>query len=147
MALAIYKKPDPDTKVTETNPFTLTYDGRIGGAIDTRLYIRNDSSRFYYTDISVRVIDTVAPNFTNESIPKCYWKFAEKDVALSNAEWQLVQPANTLTITSAIGTSTLADTSLYLPFWVRVAFAPGFEIQTITNILLRVNATEKLVNV
>ena len=147
MALSIYLKPSPDSKVSSTNPFTITLDGEIGGARDIQLYIRNDNEDRWYNNIQVLPYDSHGNNIVDGTITGWFWRVLEKDVAPTTEEWLDVAAGNTITLTSNIGSSTLGDTSTYLPFWVRVAIPRWQLADNITRVVLRLSATENLVGV
>lgn len=136
--LAIYKEPNDTAMYSSRSPFTITFDGRIGGSQDKKLYIRNNSNIKYYTGITVAVVDVGDEgNIT--------WKLKEKDITPTNDEWMEVAVGNTLTISSNVGTSTRADTSTYLSFWIKAIISRGQDIRTLTNYVIRLSATELFV--
>ena len=131
--LAIYK--EPTELFSSTNPFTVTFDGRIGGSQDRRLYIRNDSDSVYYTNITVSVVDVGSEG-------NILWKLKQKDIPPTNDEWMEVATGNTLSISSDIGSSSQADTATYLSFWIKAITTRGQDVRTLTNYIIRLSATE-----
>lgn len=145
MSLAIYLDTSPESRVSSTNPFVVSLDGEVGGAIDTKLYVRNDDVDRWYSDIQVLPYDSSGNNIVNGNMSGWYWRVLEKDFAPTTEEWLEVDAGNTLTLTDSIGSSTLGDISTYLPFWVRVAIPRWQLADNITRIILRLSATENLV--
>lgn len=130
MALALYSSPDSSSILSSDKPFTLTFDGRIGGAQDRCVYIRNDDYFRWYTDISISVIGSVYQ-----------WKLMTKDTVPSHEEWRDVS-TGTLVLDTGIGSSSTVDIVTFLPVWVHVEVPRDQLIQTITSINLRIAATE-----
>lgn len=148
MALDLYLDTNENSKMSSDGSgypaFTVTFDGRIGGSIDTRVYIRNDDLALYYTNITLGPVDTAGDNIVNGSIAGFDWRLAEKDIPMTNEEWALVTPGNTLSLSSDLGEDGLGDISTYLPVWIRVSIPRGSSIQTIKDVVLRIQATENL---
>jgi len=120
----------------------LTFDGRIGGERDRLVYVRNDDILRYYTDIQVSPTDSSGDNIVNGTTSGFFWKLMLKDIAPTNAEWALVSPGNTISLGADLGDTTAGDIVTYLPFWVRVAIPRSQRIQTITDVVLNITATE-----
>ncbi|MHA1909774.1 MAG: hypothetical protein ACW98Y_20930 [Candidatus Thorarchaeota archaeon] len=147
MSLAIYSAPYDDNKLTGTNTtFTMTFDGRVGGIQDRRIYIRNDETIRWYENITLSVIDYTGDSIVDGTNPGFYWKLMEKDIIPTNEEWDLIASGNTLSLSSDLGSSLLADIVTYLPVWIRVAIPRGQSIQTIKGVILRISATEGVVS-
>jgi len=142
MALALYSRPSADSLLSSLNPFTITFDGRTGGEQDKLVYIRNDATDRYYDDIVISVIDTESPDLVSGSIAGFVWKLMRKDIAPTNEEWSRVEPGNSLALDVALGDQYFADIVTFIPVWVRVGVPRGIKIQTITDIVLRLDATE-----
>jgi hypothetical protein len=145
MGLNLYSKPHPDEKLSSLSPFTVTFDGRLGGSQAKKLYIRNDDATRWYEDITVLAVDAESPSIVDGSSEGYSWKLLEKDLSPSPQEWDQVGNGETLTITSDLGTASLADTVAYLPLWVRVTTPRNQPISTITSVTLRIAAIEGVV--
>ena len=148
MGLAIYSKAHEDYVVDERHPLTFTFDGRIGGTIDRQVFLHNDNPERYFTDITVQAIDLdpSLQDLTNNMRSGYYWKLAQKDIALTNTEWLTVGIANILTMSRDLGTNSKADIATYLPIWVRVSVPRNQAITTVKTIVLRIQATEIVVD-
>lgn len=144
MTLAIYTFPIETAVVDSDNLFSVTFDGRIGGSIDRKLYVRNDNSERWYSSITITSVDTGMP-IASGGIEGWGWRLLEKDVAPTTEEWLVEDPGNTVSLTSNIGSATEGDTRTYLPFWVRITVPPRIQVQTLTDVVLRISATEGLV--
>lgn len=139
MGLDLYLEPNDSGLITETNKFSITFDGRIGGAQDKVLYIRNDDSNKWYNSISLQVIDSSTSDRTDNTVDGWFWKLLQKDVPPIDHDWVNVSPGNTLSISES-----LTDIATFLTVWVRVQIPRGQDIQTITNISFRLQAQENL---
>jgi len=144
MTLAIYTFPIETAAVDSDNLFSVTFDGRIGGSIDRKLYVRNDNLERWYSSIAVTSVDTGMP-IAGGGTEGWAWRLLEKDIAPTTEEWLVEDPGNTVSLTDNIGSATEGDTRTYLPFWVRITIPPRVQVQTLTGAVLRISATEGLV--
>jgi len=145
MALGLYTAPDASALLTDKNPFTVTFDGRKGGIINRLLFVRNDNSATWYSNIQVQPIDLSGENIVDGSKLEFHWKLLEKDIVPALEEWKSVLPGNQLTLSSNLGSSTLGDIVTFLPFWVQVKIPERQKVSTIKDVVFRVTATESLV--
>lgn len=146
MALGIYLKPDSSTLITSgehTSPFTVTVDGRNGGALDFKLYVRNDETDKYYSSITVQPID-VANGWLVDNTKGWSWRLIATEQCPVGVEWELVSHGNQISLGS-IGNSTFGDIATYLPFWVRVTIPACEQAAQIESVALQVEATEHLI--
>jgi hypothetical protein len=143
--LAFYSRPDERYQMGDLALLRATFDGRLGGVMDLRVYLRNDKPASWYTDIKVRAVDTVGDDITDGSIPGFYWKIAQKDIALSHEEWDQIEAGNTLEVGFDLGNTVRADVVTYIPLWVRIAVARQQRIQRIVDVVLRAEAQETLI--
>lgn len=144
MGLGIYSKADVNTLVDTDTPLTFTFDGSIGGVMERVIYVRNDDTKYFYTNISVEAVDTSGDDITDESVAGFSWKFIEKDVLPSPEEWTLVTPGNTLTLSNDLGNALESDTITFLPVYLQVIIPRDRLITTIKDVVLRISATENL---
>lgn len=148
MGISLYEAADPRTEFSSDlhHVFTITFDGRIGGIVNRKIYLRNDNQNLFYTNISVRPLDSDDDrDITNESSGGWFWKLAQQDLNPLSAEWNEIEPANTITISNNIGSSQRADIATFVPIWVQVSVPRGQDVQTIKSVALRIIAKENLV--
>lgn len=145
MALGIYSTPHPDAQFGALQPFTITFDGRIGGAQDRLVYIRNDDATRWYSSVTISAHDTEGFNLVDGSQAGFSWKLMSKDIPPTEEEWALVSPGNTVSFSGNLGSDTLGDIITFVPVWVRVEIPRGQAVSVFTDITLRVRATEALV--
>ena len=143
MAITVYLSPLETDQVTALDPLTITLDGNVGGAIDKKLYIRNDDLERWYDGIVVTAVDSNSPSIVNGS--RWNWKFIEKDIAPVNEEWFNTVAGNSLTLSAGLGSNTAGDIGTYLPFWLRVTVPEDQRSNNITSVVIRISATEHLV--
>lgn len=146
MGLNIYNDTDALAVLSDNNKFRVTFDGRVGGAIVQCIYLRNDNANYWYDSIQLAVVDTEGDDLVDGSVSGYSWKLADKDIVPSELEWGRVQAGNTLTFTETLGSSSSSDIVTYLPVWVRVEVPAGIAIQTITDIVFRLTASEYLID-
>ena len=142
MSLAVYSKPEDGAEYTALSPFTVTFDGRLGGAQDHKVYIRNNDAQRWYSSIALQAVDTYGTSTTDGSLVGYNWKIAEGEDALSLEEWEAVNQGNQLSLSDSLGTATEGDIVTYLPVWIRVTVPGDLPLQTITDMVLRITATE-----
>jgi hypothetical protein len=135
MALGIYNSTSPTDVLGDDKPFTVTFDGRVGGIQDRCIYIRNDGLDSWYENIILQPL-----GITGSS-----WWLLEKDTVPINEDWEGVMPDVALYLSDNIGSPTQPDISTYLTVWVRIQIPRGADIQTITSMTFRLTATRHLI--
>ena len=115
--------PTEDSEVTRQGPYRTSSDGRLGGAYEEIVYLRNDDPSTYYTNL-VLSYEQAIYNDTGE-FGDSGWgvKYMYGERRPTEAEWNEVRSGEPL-ILPDIGTTDAADTYTYHPVWVRV-FCPG----------------------
>lgn len=148
MAVGVYLLANESSQLSEdgdfTNPFSFTFDGRIGGTKQIRLYVRNDDPLYYYTDISVTAEDLSGESIIESPDDGFVWKFSAGDTQPTQAEWNNIAPANSIVLPD-IGAEGSPDTSTYLPFWIYVQVPPGLSVQTLDHVQILLQGQETLI--
>lgn len=148
MGLGIYSAADATTKLSDdgsfNNPLNLTFDGRLGGTKEVRLYIRNDNPLYYYTDITLVPTDPSAEPIINDPDNGYVWKLSVGDTQPTTSDWKNISGANQITFTD-IGSAGTPDTSTYLPFWILIQVPPGLAVDIKDAVKLQISANEVLV--
>lgn len=143
MPLRIYQVADPSTAFSNsgnmTNPFRVSFDGRLGGVVQNRLYLRNDDTSVYYSGINVFPVDTGANHIT-DGTNNYSWKLNLGDQQPLEQQWATIANNNTITI-SGLGGAHLADTTSYIPFWVRVEVPKGAPVNSYDEVIIRITAS------
>jgi len=142
MALKLYTFPEASYYFKETVPLTFTFDGRVGGAIDKKIYLRNDDPYRWYDEISLQAVDTNGYSMADGTEGGFYWKLAQTDMELHPLEWELISSGNSISIADALGSDLQGNVTSYIPIWVRVAIPKGLPIQVIKDIVIRISARE-----
>jgi len=81
MALNLYHSINENDVIDTLHPFSITFDGRIGGAQDKLIYLRNDDGSVWYSNVVVSVVDKVGSSLVNGSVSGWYWKLLKKGLA------------------------------------------------------------------
>lgn len=144
MTLGIYRSPVETSKIESTDYLSLTFDGTIGGSIDTKLYIRNEDITLWYSNIQVQPYES-GTTLNVVSGPAWEMRVLEKDIPPTTEEWLAVSAGNQITLSSNIGNNLRGDISIYLPFWVRTTTPRDQQARNITSIVLRIDAIKHLV--
>jgi len=90
LSLDLYSEPNVDNKIETLSPFTVTFDGRVGGKLDRLVYVRNDNILRYYTNIAVTPCTLTGDSLVDDSTPGYYWRLMVKDIRPTNEEWNLL---------------------------------------------------------
>lgn len=125
------------------SPVSTVHDGRVGGNVYCQLYIRNDESTKWYSNIQIIPIDTVdAYPYGDVAYTETGWgvKLSAGAQEPSLAEWEDIAWGNTINM-SNIGSASLADTTTYFPFWYMITCPPNELAKTKVDINLRVLRT------
>jgi hypothetical protein len=119
-------------------------DGRLGGAFETVVYVRNDDPSTYFTDI-VMSYESELYNDVGE-FGDSGWgiKYMYGERRPTEAEWDEVRSGEPLALPD-IGSTVAADTYTYHPFWMRVYCPGGTAAQLRENQRLRISYYERKV--
>jgi len=145
MGLGLYRQPDINTTFSETSPFTVTLDGKVGGSIEKCIYLRNNDTTKWYSSIQVSLVDDSGNDITNGTRSGWEWKLKESNLLPMVDEWDEVAPGNTISLGSDLGSSTKADTVTFLSIWVKIMIPGNQRIQVIDNVVFNITATESLI--
>jgi hypothetical protein len=145
LSLKLYSEPNEDAQFDATSPFTVTFDGRVGGKVDRLVYVRNDDILRYYTNIQAAAWTLSGEDMTDDSVAGFYWKMMVKDIRPTNEEWGQVSSGTAVSLGADIGSSGDGDIITFLPLWVRVSIPRAQRIQTVTSVVIRLTATENVV--
>lgn len=104
-------------------PSRTSFDGRLGGAQEKIVYVRNNDSSNYYTNL-ILSYESVAYDDSGE-LGSTGWgvKYLYGERRPTEAEWDEVRSGEPLAIPD-IGTTLAADTYTFHPIWIRV-YCPG----------------------
>ena len=143
MAIKLYETPSPDNPYSQdgamTNPVRQAFNGRTGGTLEKRLYIRNDNSGYTYSDIQITPIDNTGKDYA-DGTNGYSWKLYDGYSQPSEAAWGTVTAGDSILLASG-----LSNIATYYPFWLRIDIPAGAEVESIDDIDLRISCTETLV--
>lgn len=136
--LGIYSSADSGSEFSNDGsfdtPFSVSIDGVTGGALERRLYVRNDDAGKSYSSIQVLAVDggdDLVDGSTGYS-----WKLIAGDQRPTAVQWGAVTAGNTISL------SNITDTTTYLPFWVRIEVPRRAPIASFQSVSLRVTFNE-----
>ena len=151
MGLALYNLPNISSKINDTHPFNLTFDGQSEKASLVKLvYLHNDDDSKWYDSIVITPPTIGNLNFfDNEFVfpihslnqQNLVWKVIEKTTRPSEEEWR-VATSDPVILSETIGTSTTPDTVTYFPVWIRISKGNRMSAQTIVNQNVVITAQE-----
>lgn len=144
MGLSIYLDAVPTEELssgTRTKPFSVSFDGRSGGAKEVKLYLRNDDSLFYYTDIELTLEDNASESHIDGEATGFTWKLSPGDLKPTKNDWTHITAGTEIEF-SDLGSGGSPAISTYLPFWIRIEVPPNTSVQTIDTINFVISAME-----
>lgn len=148
MSLGIYTAPSDSAKLsadnTFANPLSVTFDGRLGGVKQLRLYVRNDDPLFFYEDIRVLPLDTSDNPIIADTSNGFVWKLIPGDTQPTEQAWAHTSPATQISLED-LGAPGSPDTSTYLPFWIFIQVPAGIDVQIFDQAKLSLVANEVLI--
>jgi hypothetical protein len=148
MAIGIYTKPHEDFQLSEnstrTNPLNIAINGRDGGVIYFKLYIRNNSLIHWYSNIQLSIISS--DNSLIDDSKGFSWKIIESDNKPTVNEWNNIVAGSGFTFDEDIGSSNSADAHIYIPFWLRVEIPGNEPAHQVKHISLQLNYEENLID-
>lgn len=128
-----------------TSPLSTVHDGKTGEDVSVQLYIRNDDSSKWYSNIEIFPFDKSVGMIESGDVvyDDTGWgmKLSLGSVEPSAAAWEDIDWGEAVLI-SSIGSSGSADTTQYHPFWCLLSCPPHHKATTKENISLRVEYTE-----
>lgn len=146
MAIGIYTAASPGTKISQsadfTNPLLVSLDGKIGGVFQKQLFVRNDNSTLWYSLTTLTAVNNITPALINS--PGYSWKLSAGGTQPTDEQWAAITGGNTISLPN-LGTASLANTSTYLPFWLRVEIPRNVPVQTILDTTLNITTDENLI--
>lgn len=152
MALKLYyKENDQFVEISSdsafTNPLVSTHDGKTGDIITTQLFLRNDDSAKWYSNVTIQPYDlTSEVDKDDTDYESTGWgvKLSEGADEPTLAMWDDIDWGEQIDM-SDVGSDIAADTSTYAPFWRLISCPPNTDAQVKLNIPLRVEYTENAV--
>ena len=132
------------TEANRQGPHRTFSDGRLGGAHEKLVYLRNDNPSTYYTDL-VLSYEQELYNDSGE-FGDSGWgvKYLYGERRPTEAEWDEIRSGEPLVLPD-IGTTLAADTYTFHPIWVRVYCPGGTAAQIRENQRVRLSYYEKKV--
>ncbi len=149
MSLEIYTAADPDTALSQdgdhTSDFLVSLDGKLGGVLQKKLYVRNTDSAVRHTGIALTVDAPESGSAFLDDSAGYSWLLYEGDTQPTDTQWEeILDIPNTIDL-GDLGAADLPDTTTYLPFWVRVEIPRNADVRTFTDIRFKLTGQEILI--
>ncbi len=141
MALKVYQSANPSTSFSTdgefSNPVRHTFDGRTGGVIEQRYYVRNDDPLIWSSGIVVSLSDDQGRSIINGT-DGYSWKLKAGDTQPLDQEWATIDEADPITL------SNITNTTTYLPFWVRIEVPRGAVVESFDDVKIVLTSNDIL---
>lgn len=150
MALSLYKYENSGyvaISSDSSNTIKTVHDGKRGNTRILQLFLRNDSSSNWYSNIKITPEDTEEPNsYGDISFYETGWgiKLSTEELEPTASEWEDIEWGE-YTWMEDVGSDSAADTNTYFPFWYLISSPPNINAENKTDIQLRVSFTENTV--
>lgn len=153
MALKIYYKNTSGSYVAAsqddvfTNPIWTVHDGKNGDVKTQTLYLRNDESALWYSNIVITPADLDDPGgYDDTSYEDTGWgvKLSQGGTEPTDSEWDDIDWGNSITM-SNVGSNAAGNIVTYYPFWYLITCPPNTDAQNKQDIALKVYYTENAV--
>lgn len=122
----------------------LSFGGRFGSITESKVYLRNDDSGRYYTNLILSVLSTVYDAQSDFGNSGWSIKFLYGERRPTEAEWDIVRSAEPLGLPD-IGSTLAADTYTYHPIWIRTYCPPKSKADIIDDFSLEIVYIDKVV--
>lgn len=145
MSIGIYTEPNSESLLSQngefTKPFSIAFDGRLGGYKETRLFIRNNDLNVFYTGLTLSLSNPTGTNIVNNG--EFQWKLSYGDTKPTFNDWLNIAPANTMSIEN-LGSAGNPDISTFLPFWLFIQIPSNLSVQVFTGVTFSIEGNEEL---
>jgi hypothetical protein len=146
-----YKENDEFVAITNlgdlTKPLTTVHDGKTGDIQTVQVYLRNDDTAKWYSNIIIKPVDLVDANPYGDVIfTETGWgvKLSAGSDEPTSGEWDDLDWGDSINM-SNVGADGGANTTSYYPFWFLITCPPNTDAKIKTDIVLNVSYTENSV--
>lgn len=155
MALKLYYKNSSDEYVEASpttgeaiNPISTVHDGKNGDTQSLILYLKNDNSAKWYSNIVIVPYDLINSGIYDDVVyDETGWgvKLSYGGTEPTTYEWDEINWGESISMDN-VGSDSLGDTATYYPFWYLVTCPPNTNAQNKTDIVLKLYYTENAVS-
>ena len=152
MGLNLYYKED-DEFILITNsgdllsPLTTVHDGKTGDIQTVKVYLRNNDTSKWFSNIIIKPIDLIDANPYGDIIySETGWgvKLNGGAEEPTSGEWDDIDWGDQISMPN-LGSNASPDVATYSPFWFLITCPPNTDAKTKTDIVLNVSYTENSV--
>jgi hypothetical protein len=143
MGLGLFYKVGDDFFEVSTDddlssPVITTHDGKRGDSQKVKLYLKNDDSMRYFTNIVITPFDNILPSDIDYASTGWGVKLSNKLEEPSTAEWEDIDWGASITVAD------IEDVPGTVSFWYLVSCPPNTDAQNKTDITLKIAYTENV---
>jgi len=126
----------------QTAPIQTTHNGTTGETTVQQLYLKSDSSLYWYEDITLQPIPESAVKVGASAYPEAYisFKILVQGTMPTDDQWKNTA-SGAITDFYDIGSLHLGDTNLHT-FWIQINIPAGTPPGTLTHVSIRLSRTE-----
>jgi len=154
MAIGLFEYDEDNSQYNQvsedglhTSPIQSSHNGTNGEIVEKKMFLKNDDSNFYYTDIKIQAVPARKVKVGDINYPEAFvgFKIIVQDDQPSENEWLAIRSGNEADVVD-IGTSSSGDTS-YKPLWIQISIPTGTRVQTIRDISISLELEENPVGI
>lgn len=131
-----------------SSPIITNHNGQSSTVVTLPLYLRNDESTRWYSNIRILPFDLEDANpYGDVAYDETGWgvKLSTGGTEPTNAEWEDINWGEEISM-SDIGSDSLGDTTTYYPFYYLITSPPNVDAQNKLDITLKTSYTENAVS-
>lgn len=106
-----------------TSSLKTVHNGKVGGADEKLVYIKNDDATKYYTDITISYDHELSDGYGINGTTGWSVKLSRGSRQPTEQEWANITSGQSITVED-IGTESEGNDSEYRGFWIRI-YCPG----------------------
>ena len=149
MALDIYTFDDDTSNFVVhskngllTNPVQTTHDGTNGEIVEKKLFLRNDDSNFFYSNLLLQPLPRTKTAVGDINFPEAFvtFKIIVQNEQPTENQWKSVASGSEVSFAD-IGATGSGDIS-YKPFWIFTSIPAGTRVGNISDVFIQLEGEE-----
>jgi hypothetical protein len=125
-----------------TDPVQTTHDGTNGETVEKKLFLRNDDTNFFYTNLTLQPLPQTKTAVDDINFPEAFvtFKIIVQNEQPTENQWKSVASGSVVTFPD-IGATGSGDDS-YKPFWILTAVPAGTRVGNLNDIFIQLNGED-----